>query len=330
VLTSTAGELLVKVLDFGIAKQRMAEYDSLTGAANLIGTPEYMSPEQIVSARDVDHSADIWALAVLAYEALVGRVPFSGETIGGLIVAITSSSFVTPGSCGVGGRNLDAVFARAFARAPGQRFASARELAAALQSAVGIEPTASGEWRALPTTGTEPGKMRPPIPSIPTVPAGPVHLEPLDSSAGHEERTVLIDSPNEAPAVTAFQPSTFGGATRTVPGGRDDRRMVALLSATAVTVVLMVIGLVLLFGRSADEETTGQLVPAVGPMLELVLSTEHEEVPTSSAADSSATADPTSPASATPSSAKSSAAPPAPKPRPSAAAPRNRKGRLGF
>jgi eukaryotic-like serine/threonine-protein kinase len=77
------GRVQVKLLDFGIAKLVGGEHPSeaLTQVGSMIGTPHYMSPEQINSARDIDHRADVYALGVIIYEMFAGAPPFVGDTL---------------------------------------------------------------------------------------------------------------------------------------------------------------------------------------------------------------------------------------------------------
>lgn len=132
------GEPFVKVLDFGIAKAPAAQ--SLSGATKtgaLMGTPYYMSPEQTLGAKGIDHRTDLWAVGVVAFEAMTGRPPFVAETIGGLAVAICNGPIPRPSSVNPAILPaVDAWFLRACARDPAQRFQSARELSDALQLAV--------------------------------------------------------------------------------------------------------------------------------------------------------------------------------------------------
>ena len=75
----------VKIVDFGISKVRAASM-RLTSASAVIGTPNYMSPEQASGqVEEVDHRTDQWSLACIGYEMLSGRGPFLGETVHSLI-----------------------------------------------------------------------------------------------------------------------------------------------------------------------------------------------------------------------------------------------------
>lgn len=84
------GAPCVKVLDFGISKlaTEAGADKGMTGTAEVMGSPFYMSPEQMRSTRDVDARADVWALGTILFELLAGAPPFDGETMTGLIVAI--------------------------------------------------------------------------------------------------------------------------------------------------------------------------------------------------------------------------------------------------
>jgi serine/threonine-protein kinase len=90
------GVLAVKVLDFGISKASSAGFDgTLTRTGTVMGSPLYMSPEQLVSARDVDARSDIWSLGIILFQLLCGRAPFNGETLPALSMAIAHAAPVS-------------------------------------------------------------------------------------------------------------------------------------------------------------------------------------------------------------------------------------------
>lgn len=83
------GSDLVKILDFGVAKMvQGTDHDELTAAGMLLGSPRYMSPEQLKGAKDIDGRADIWSLGAIMYELLVGRAPFLAQTTAALCMKI--------------------------------------------------------------------------------------------------------------------------------------------------------------------------------------------------------------------------------------------------
>jgi len=122
----------IKILDFGVAKQLDPPEKgmTMTQSGTLVGTPFYMSPEQILAPREIDERTDLWSLAVVVFTMLTGAVPFDGETIGALSIAIHQGAFTPPSKLRDGlPPAIDAWFERAFQQMPDDRFGSAEELA---------------------------------------------------------------------------------------------------------------------------------------------------------------------------------------------------------
>jgi serine/threonine protein kinase len=127
----------LKLLDFGIAQVRASDQDKLTGIGALIGTPAYMSPEQLL-ALDVDARADVYALGVTLFECLTGRLPYEGNYQSVLLQACANDMpvpKVTDFAPEVGA-DLSRVVERAIARKPDERIGSALELGRALYGAM--------------------------------------------------------------------------------------------------------------------------------------------------------------------------------------------------
>ncbi len=131
------GEIFIKLLDFGIAKTRRDGADSLTSTGVTMGTPYYMSPEVIVSAKHVDRKTDLWALAVVAFEALTGTRPFVGETIAAVALQLHADERprVTKYVPSLP-EDIDGWFARALSRNPDERFPDVRSMARAFAAII--------------------------------------------------------------------------------------------------------------------------------------------------------------------------------------------------
>ena len=128
-------EELAKILDFGIAKSQAFALGPGTQTGAILGTPYYMSPEQIRGAKLVDARSDLWSLAVIVHECVTGRRPFQAETLGALAVAICTDSIRPVSEWVRVPPAVDAWFARALDRDPDRRFQSAGELARAFSAA---------------------------------------------------------------------------------------------------------------------------------------------------------------------------------------------------
>ena len=125
------GAPCIKVLDFGVAKETsMSASISLSGTT--VGTPSYMSPEQLFHPKEIDLRTDLWATAVLVYRCLTGSFPFGGESFASVCVSVSKGKFATASALNsVLPGELDAWFKKAFHRNLNARFSSAAEMSEA-------------------------------------------------------------------------------------------------------------------------------------------------------------------------------------------------------
>jgi serine/threonine-protein kinase len=167
--TAADGSNTVKVLDFGISKVVDGDPEGdgmqLTKASAILGSPHYMSPEQMNSASKADARSDIWALGAILYQLLSGKVPFETKVLYELIVMVSStspppiSSFrsdVPPG--------LEAAVFRCLEKKPAARFPNVAELALAIAEygPAGARTSAEKTTRTLETSGISVSLTPPP------------------------------------------------------------------------------------------------------------------------------------------------------------------------
>ncbi len=159
-LSEDADDIVVKLLDFGIAKPVQMDLTetpvTLTGA--IMGTPQYMSPEQASGKKQVDHRTDIWSYAIIAFECLLGRHAFHADTLGGLVLAICVEPLPIPSQFGEVPVGFDEWFARAANRQPELRFGSIAEAADMLRFVCGVETNSTN--RVSTFNGTLEGEVR--------------------------------------------------------------------------------------------------------------------------------------------------------------------------
>ncbi|AUX40020.1 protein kinase [Sorangium cellulosum] len=183
--TGPGGSQLIKVLDFGISKELPGSESSgvsLTQTRELLGSPIYMPPEQMRSARSVDARSDVWALGAILYRLLTGRPPFEGNLLPELVLQVASTDPPPPSAL----RReippgLEAVILRCLQKDPAQRPPTVADLALALApfAPPGGQERAERAARILATPSVT--SSRPTLPA-----AAPAH-DPGSSAAGPVE-----------------------------------------------------------------------------------------------------------------------------------------------
>src|SRR5271157_2095088 len=175
---------LVKVTDFGIAKMMSM---GMTQAGQVLGTPNYMSPEQ-VKGRQIDGRSDIFSLGIILYDLVTGEMPFGGQNITTVIYKIINENPIPP-------RELDAtihpglsyVICKALAKSPDERYQTCRELADDLKNFKSLAGPASPSAATMVKVPSLPGadleRAAPPPVEI-SRPPGPVPTTPIEQPSG--------------------------------------------------------------------------------------------------------------------------------------------------
>jgi serine/threonine-protein kinase len=142
-----AGDGTAKITDFGIAKITASEQFTMTGS--IVGTPHYMSPEQ-VQGQPVDGRSDQFSLAVIAFEMLTGEKPYSGEQLSTVVYKIVAEEPVAPHRLNPTlGSAIESVLRKGLAKKPEARYRNCQEFVHALEKACGE----SKGWKAMPRGG---------------------------------------------------------------------------------------------------------------------------------------------------------------------------------
>jgi serine/threonine protein kinase len=230
----TDGSSLIKVLDFGISKVNVPDSSAagLTHTSAFLGSPYYMSPEQMRSARNVDHRSDVWSLGVILYELIAGTPPFVAPTLPDLLAAIMTEPPAplrtkrpdVPAE-------LEQVIARALVKQREGRFQSVGELAAAL---VPLAPRRSrhlverifklsGVHSQVPSSGSlEPPTVKSDAPSFTATDLSlpPTFLSAQPSAREHTVPPTQLSAQPRAPEPTPPPASTHRAFANTAPSAK--------------------------------------------------------------------------------------------------------------
>lgn len=204
--------LLVKILDFGVAKGNFTASGHGTLAGQLVGSPAHMSPEQARGHKSIDHRSDLFSLGVLAYQCLTGWHPFTGAGLGEVLLSVCTLD-PEPPSALVSGLPLavDAWFEKALAKKRSERFASAREMCLAFYDALGPMVHSSSHPDSLYPNGGYPNpRGRLASSGIATLAAPEDHFSGVVSAAPRES----IERATAARGIDPASAYSTGGGTK--------------------------------------------------------------------------------------------------------------------
>ncbi len=284
----------VKVCDFGIAKlndPRGFQTDSgkaLTSSGTLIGTPEYMSPEQ--SRGDpLDARSDLYSIGIVLYQLLVGRVPFTAENMLGVVLKQVTDKPVPPSQVrpGVNPR-LEAICMRALEKSRDDRYQTAKDMRRDLRGVLGYRP---------PVAGSDESGAR--LPAV--APNGPDASSAITIvQAADAEAVTEVDRSNRVTEDAAlgdlradFAPKqTSDGTELTLPFAATNRYLGAIAAVVLVALLLGVGGIVV-FGKRGEASSTdapqlasvgaaASQVPSAVPLPPTAISSEPEVAAVSS------------------------------------------------
>jgi serine/threonine protein kinase len=272
---TVGGGTTIKVLDFGVSKSSFS--GSLTSTGALLGSPLYMSPEQMRSSKDVSPRADVWALGVVFFQLLTGRMPFEAPSLPELCLKVASDppQSIRELKADVPAEVL-AIIERCLEKDPSRRYADASELATALEPLAPPASSVIAERARMAMTCAKP--------------------EPMPSPPVRETARTWKSVEAQSAASAAKTPSAWD--SKRVTGEKRTGR--AGLIAGAVGVTAAVVTAAALFVVWVPSRGAPSAVGATSP-----------PSPSSSSGSSMALADPTSPAAVTPApSASPMVAPP--------------------
>jgi serine/threonine-protein kinase len=238
------GSPCVKVLDFGISKLLDGTGGALTATNGMMGSPLYMSPEQLHAAKNVDMRADVWALGVMLFELITGDRPFHAETIPQVVMVVTTQPPTKLETLlSDAPRGLSAVLEKCLAKSVNDRYENVGALAKALEPFAPAEALKSIERIMRVVSGTVVRRQR----------TGRTAPSPDDSQPITPIGTAPTLASTPAPKL---EQTNLGGSVQTKPPPDSPRpkpkRAGVFIALGAVAVLAIIVGV---FARRSDPAT---------------------------------------------------------------------------
>jgi serine/threonine protein kinase len=255
------GVSAIKVLDFGISKAAFGPSADMTRSQSLLGSPLYMSPEQMEAPKSVDARTDIWSLGIILYELITRHVPFDGETLPELILKIVSQQPPSPRSLRPEvPEAFERIIARCLEKDRTKRYRHVGELAEALgpfappRCATSVERISriagSQAWNAPEAVSPRHAstQLLAPNPRLTPVPLGPPPGTPPPGA--HLPRVDSVPVPPSSPfVVRGSTASSWGSTSGVIPPSTGRGKMILAGVGAAI-------GLVALLGFAATRSST--------------------------------------------------------------------------
>ncbi|MFG2144053.1 protein kinase [Streptomyces sp. NPDC048696] len=307
---------VVKVMDFGIARAMQSGVTSMTQTGMVVGTPQYLSPEQALG-RGVDARSDLYSVGIMLFQLITGRIPFDADSPLAIAYAHVQEEPVAPSSFN---RSippaLDALVARALKKNPNERFPSA----AAMRDEI-ARISASGQTGAAPViTGGAPvssgqgvgsavfppldssaqpgyqGSVQTPYQASPYGPPTPAPTPTPQPSYGYPQQQMQQPAPMAQHTPPPYTTSPTGPSAPAVGGGSSSKKNTPVIVGAIAVAVLAVGGLVTALmmnsggdsGKTGDSKASGSAVAGhKGPERSRTLDTTKCTSPQKSAIDPS-------------------------------------------
>ncbi|MFF0724969.1 protein kinase [Streptomyces sp. NPDC004134] len=258
----------VKVMDFGIARAVQSGVTSMTQTGMVVGTPQYLSPEQALG-RGVDARSDLYSVGVMLFELLTGRLPFDADSPLAIAYAHVQEPPPAPSSINMTVPPVvDALVARALAKNPGERFRSAEEMREEVRRAGGMTPPGAmpsviaGAHARDSGAGVGSAVFPPVNPYHSPPPGAPTPYQPMQQQGfGPPQQQPQQHGGYATPQPYSLSPQGGPGGGHGGAGGGKGNRNVAVIGLTVVIAVAVIAAAIIVVALNGGDDGEPEAKP---------------------------------------------------------------------